>query len=267
LNASTPAPASVSAVRVCIAMLARDARVIRREMVSFVVRTALQPLLITIVFGFLLPHMGYVTSRYTAALLPGVLGICLAMSSLQAVALPMITDFGYFREIDDRLLAPIPIEVVAFEKVASGTLQGMLGGLLVLPIVRLIMGPIAGLDLLHSLEVVPVLLLSSAAFSALGLLLGTALQGQQIGLMFSIIVAPMMTFGCAYYPWQALRVVPVLQWLVLVNPLVYVSEALRAALTPGMPHMPTVISVSALVAIGLAFWFGGLRTFRKRALS
>ena len=62
--------------------------------------------------------------------------------------------------------------------------------------------------------------------------LGTAIAPQQIGLMFSVIIAPMLFFGCAYYPWRGLDVVPVMKYVVLVNPMVYVAEGMRGALTP-----------------------------------
>ena len=55
--------------------------------------------------------------------------------------------------------------------------------------------------------------------------------------MFSAIIAPMMFFGCAYYPWRGLDAVPVMKYLVLINPLVYVAEGMRGALTPEVPHM------------------------------
>ena len=41
--------------------------------------------------------------------------------------------------------------------------------------------------------------------------------------------APMMMFGCAYYPWSMLSAFPGLQYAVLINPLVYASEGLRGA--------------------------------------
>ncbi len=264
---NAPAGSRVPASQVFLAMLNRDLHVARREIAQFLVRTALQPLLITLVFGFLLPRMGFMRAGYTAALLPGVIGICLAFASLQAVALPMITDFGFTREIDDRLLAPVPIEAVAFEKVTSGAIQGAVAGVIVLPIARLLMGPIPGLSFDHVATLIAMVLLGALSFSALGLLLGTAVEGPQIGLLFSMILAPMITFGCAYYPWAALHVVPALQWGVLVNPLVYVSEGLRAALTPHLPHMPTLPTLIALLVLTLAFGRLGLGTFRRRALS
>jgi len=249
------------------ALLRRDVRVARRELPYFLTRTTLQPLLFVVVFGHLLPRMGFVNRAYTAALLPGILGISLAFSSLQSVALPMVADFGFTKEIEDRLLAPVADWIVALEKVVSGILQGVLAALFVLPIARLIMGPIPSLALGHPLEVLAVTVLGAASFSTLGLVLGTVIQGQQIGLMFSIVVAPMIMFGCAYYPWTGLATIPWLQYAVLVNPLVYVSEGMRGALTPTLPHMPVPAVLAALTLVTGLLWVAGLRTFRRRAFS
>jgi ABC-2 type transport system permease protein len=81
-----------------------------------------------------------------------------------------------------------------------------------------------------------------------------------------VIIAPMLFFGCAYYPWRGLDVVPVIKYLVLVNPMVYVAEGMRGALTPGVPHMPLAIVVVALLVISAFFWTLGTRSFFKRAI-
>jgi ABC-2 type transport system permease protein len=128
------------------------------------------------------------------------------------------------------------------------------------------MGPIAALTLSHVGETVVITLLGATAFSALGMWLGTAIAPQQIGLMFSVIIAPMLFFGCAYYPWRGLDVVPVLKYAVLVNPMVYVAEGLRGALTPSVPHMPLAVVGVALVIVAVVFWTLGVRSFYKRAI-
>jgi ABC-2 type transport system permease protein len=256
----------VSAARVFGALLRRDVRVARRELPAFLVRTTLQPIMFTIVFGYLLPKMGFLGREYTSALLPGVLAVSLAMAAVQAVALPMVVDFAATREIEDRLLAPVPTSLVAVEKIVSGILQGIVSALFVLPLARLIMGPIPGLTLSHFGEVLAVAMLGAAAFSAMGLLLGTAVGPQHIGLMFSMIVAPMIFFGCTYYPWRGLDAVPVVKYLVLVNPLVYVSEGMRASLTPGVPHMPLVVVLVMLIVLTVVFGGLGLRAFDRRAI-
>ena len=260
-------PARVSAGRVFWALLRRDLRVARRELAAVLVRVALQPILFVTVFGALLPAMGFVQRSYGAALLPGILAISLAMSSIQSVALPMVADFGWTREIEDRLLAPVPIRLVALEKVAFGVIQGSVAALFVLPVARLIMGPIAGLSIANAGEVVIVTVLGAASFSLMGLWLGTAISPQQIGLMFSVIIAPMIFFGCAYYPWKGLAVVPALQYAVLVNPLVYVAEGMRGALTPSLPHMSLPVVTLALAAICALCWYFGFKAFLRRAMA
>jgi ABC-2 type transport system permease protein len=256
----------VSPSSVFLALLRRDMRVARRELPFFLLRTTMRPLMFVIVFGYLLPKMGFMGRGYTTALLPGVLAISLTFSSIQSVALPMVQDFGWTKEIEDRLLAPVPIWLVAAEKIVAGVLQGVVSALFVLPVARLIMGPIPNLTFGHVGDVLLITVLGAAAFSSLGLFLGAAIQPQQIGLMFGVILAPMIFFGCAYYPWQGLSAVPIMKYAVLINPLVYVAEGMRAALTPGAPHMSLGIVVVALILITALFWTLGMRSFMKRAV-
>jgi ABC-2 type transport system permease protein len=266
LTTSQPDVQPVAVSTVFLALLRRDVRVASKELPFFLLRTTMQPLLFLIVFGYLLPKMSFVGKGYQTALLPGILAVSLSLSAIQSVALPMVQDFGWTKEIEDRLLAPVPTRVIAAEKIAAGMIQGVIAALFVLPIARLVMGPIPALTLSHAGEVIAIVLLGSLAFSSLGMWLGTAIAPQQIGLMFSVIIAPMLFFGCAYYPWRGLDVVPVMKYIVLVNPMVYVSEGMRAALTPGVPHMSLPIVGVALVLISAVFWTLGIRSFYKRAI-
>lgn len=270
LPAQTPARSTrerpVAPSKVFLALLRRDVTVARKELPFFLVRTIMQPLLFIIVFGALLPRMGFVGAAYRAALLPGILAISLTMSAIQAVALPMMQDFGWTKEIEDRLLAPVPTRVVAAEKIVAAVIQALIAAIVVLPIARIIMGPIPNLSFANTGAIIVIALLGATAFSSLGMWLGTAISPQQIGLMFSVIVAPMIFFGCAYYPWRGLDKVPVVKYLVLVNPLVYVAEGLRGVMTPDTPHMSLGVVTIALVILAVAGWMLGMRSFYKRAI-
>jgi len=257
----------VSPGRVFAALLMRDVTVVRRELPYFLIRTALQPLLLVTVFGFLMPRMGIIGKDYTSIMLPGVLALSLTLSAVQAVALPMVQDFGYTKEIEDRLLAPVPIQLVAIEKIVAGTIQGFIASLFVLPIARLIMGPIPGLTFSRAGILLLITILGGASFAAIGLFLGTGIPPQQIGLMFTVILGPMMMFGCTYFPWRGLDAVPAMKYAVLIDPLVYVSEGLRSALTPNLPHMSLWAISAALMGLTTFFTLLGLRTFTKRAIS
>jgi ABC-2 type transport system permease protein len=103
--------------------------------------------------------------------------------------------------------------------------------------------------------------------SAGGLALGCSVGQTQIGLMFSLVLAPMMMFGCAYYPWSALSSFPILKVAVLVNPLVYASEGLRGALAPVPGQMPMAAVLGALIGIDVLLLVLGLRKFHSKAVS
>ena len=113
------------------ALLRRDALVGARNLVSVLIGTAFQPLMLTVMFGYLLPHMGFVSEAYKTALLPGVIAVTLMLSSLQAVALPLIIDFGLSNQIEDRLLAPAGTRTLVAEKIVAGVAQGTCASLLV----------------------------------------------------------------------------------------------------------------------------------------
>jgi ABC-2 type transport system permease protein len=253
--------------RTFLALLSRDVRVARRNLLPLLLQTLLQPLLLVFVFGRVLTSSGLVTGEYKSMLLPGVIALSMLLAGIQSVAMPLISEFQFTREIEDRLLAPIEIEWVAVEKLLAGMAQALIAGLVVLPAAWLLLGPDVGLSLGHPIELASILLLVALLASAVGLLLGCSIGQAQIGLMFTLVLAPMIFFGCTYYPWSALSAFPALQKIVLVNPIVYASEGLRAILAPQLPHLPTAAIFAALAAFDALFLTLGLRQFRRKAVS
>lgn len=185
---------------------------------------------------------------------------------MQAVALPLVVEFGFTKEIEDRLLAPISISGVALEKIFLGTIQAIIAGLIVLPLAWLLMGRVLDLRLINPFLLIAVTLLTSWLFAALGLLIGTIAESQHVGLMLNLLLGPMVFFGCTYYPWVTLAVIPWFQIAVLIDPLVYASEGFRAALTPHLPHMPVWLILGSLSGFCIFFTWIGLRFFKMRAL-
>ena len=181
--------------------------------------------------------------------------------------MPLIAEFQFTREIEDRLLAPMEISWLAIEKVVAGTLQALAAGIMVIPCAWLLLRPGVDLSLRAPLLFAAVALLV-ALFSAIGgLALGCSVEQTHIGLMFSLVVAPMIFFGCTYYPWSALQNFPIMQKIVLVNPLVYASEGLRLALVPQFPHLPLLAVLAGLLFFNVLLLTLGLRQFHKKAVT
>jgi ABC-2 type transport system permease protein len=249
------------------ALLSRDAHVARRNLLPTLSQNLLQPLLLTFVFGRVLTSSGMMQAGYKQILLPGIISISMVMGGIWAVAMPVISEFQFTREIEDRLLAPIEAHWLGVEKIVAGMIQALVGGLVVIPSAWLVMGAGVSLDFGNLGAFLGIAVLVALFSAAGGLLLGCSINQQHIGLMFSMIIAPMMMFGCAYYPWSQLAAFPGLQYAVLINPMVYASEGLRGSLVPQTPHMPLGAIVPVLVALDGIFLVLGIKRFCSKAVS
>src|SRR5579872_5729032 len=218
------------------AMLARDAHVARRNGITLLLQTFLQPLMFVFIFGRVMVRSGYMPERYKSLLLPGIIAISMTFTGVWAVAMPLIAEFQFTREIEDRLLAPISVGWIAIEKVISGMLQALVSGLVVLPMAWLVLRPGVQISIGTPLTFAVIICLVAGFSACGGLALGCSINQQHIGLMFSMVMTPMIFFGCTYYPWSALNTFPILQKVVLINPLVYASEGMRATLAPQFQH-------------------------------
>src|ERR1700733_10082607 len=188
-------------------------------------------------------------------------------SGIAAVALPLAQEFGVTREIDDRVMCPLPIGAVAIEKVVFSALQSIVAAVLVFPLAYYVPSTPVAAHVSSWPFLIAVLILASLLSGALGLTIGTSVQPKQISLIFGVVVVPITFLGCVYYPWANLGSIPWLKYGVLVNPIVYISEGLRAALTPSMAHMPDAWILIALVFFLALLTWVGMRGFRRRVVS
>jgi ABC-2 type transport system permease protein len=261
--------AAITAFR---ALLGRDLHVLIRNLKEFLPRTILQPLLLVFVFTYVFPKIGQgiggtgaAASAFSTLLVAGVIALAVLFQGIQAVALPLVTEFGVTREIEDRVLAPLPIDLVSAEKIVSGALQGLFAALIVFPIALFV--PAAPVHLAINWPVLITLApLACLMCSALGLMFGTVFNPRTIPMLFGVVVLPITFLGCIYYPWAALAPIKWLQITVLANPLVYVSEGFRAALTK-TPTMSLWAVYPVLIGLTGLFSFIGMRNFRKRVIA
>ena len=261
------------------ALLLRDLTVLRKTLNEFLPRTILQPFLLVFVFTYVFPKIGQgvgggggpaAQSAFATLLVAGVVGITILFQGIQSVALPMVQEFGYTKEIEDRVLAPLPVSFVALAKVTSGAIQGLIAALLVFPIAAVV--PANDVHLSFNWPVVLTLIpLACVASSALGLTFGTRFEPRTVPMMFGVIIIPITFLGCVYYSWTALGPIKVwgfswLKWLVLVNPLVYMSEGFRGAFTTAN-HLSLAVVYLALAGFAALFLYLGINGFKKRVLS
>jgi ABC-2 type transport system permease protein len=248
------------------ALCGRDAWVtVRHESVSFLAQALLQPVFFLFVFGRVLPEIGAARGAYGSQLMPGVMALTLVLTALQNTALPLVIEFSFTKEIEDRLLAPLPVYAVAVQKMTMAALRGIIAGALILPLAELILPGGIHLGGAHWAAVVAILVFGALAAGAMGLVLGTAVPPNRISVAFAVVLTPLIFTGATFYPWSGLHHQRWFQVVTLFNPLTYVSEGLRASLTAA-PHLaPGWIALGLAASLAL-FGVLGTRLFVRRAI-
>ena len=132
------------------ALMLRDLVVLKKTFREFVLRTVIRPFLLCFVFLFVFPKIGQAVgggghgtgaTAFATVLVPGVVGISIMFQGVQSIALTMAQEFGFTREIEDRVQAPCPIWLVAVSKILSGAVQGPIAAAIVFPIASVVHGP------------------------------------------------------------------------------------------------------------------------------
>ena len=261
----TAAPARPAVGRAFRALLWRDVFVTGRELVPFLLQVVLQPVFLLFVFGKVLVELGFATEQYSDVLLPGVIALAAFLTALQTTAFPLVIDFSYTKEIEDRLLAPLPTYLVAVEKIVFSLLRALVAALVMFPISLWVLGslPVRWSD-------APVLLLflvlGSLVGACVGMTIGTFVTPNRINVVFAVVLTPLLFTGSTQFPWQSLDGLRWFQVVCAVNPLTYVSEALRAQMAPDLPHLPLWVCALALTGFLVLFGATSLIGFRRRAL-
>jgi ABC-2 type transport system permease protein len=250
-----------------LALLRRDLLVAARNAGMILTATLTQPILVVLVFGNILPRLGLVADEFRTVMVPGLMSITMLMAGVQGVLMPLSADLAGTREVDERLLAPITVFGVAVEKVVAGAIHSALAGLIALPAMMLLIHQVTGVAVEpRKALLLPLVAACGMVSAAFGLALGTRVQPRYAGLLFAVVLGPLMLFGCAYYPYAALEVLGPLQYVFLLNPLVFMSEAMRLAVTPQVRHMPVALMLGGLALYGTLFLMMGARTFARRTI-
>ena len=247
------------------AILRRDLYVTWSELPIFLAQVILQPLFVLFVFGKLLGSLGYTRSVYASLLFPGMLALTVIITSMQTLAFPLVVEFGWTKEIEDRLLAPLRLGLVAAEKIVFAALRGVIAAALMIPVGILVLGSVpwrwSALPLFLG-----VLILAALLGAGLGLVLGTLVPPNQINAVLSLVFTPLLFTGCSQYPWPSLARLHWFQIITAGNPITYASEGLRAALVPSVPHIRPWISLTILVAALALLIAIGIGGFYRRAV-
>jgi ABC-2 type transport system permease protein len=195
-DAPTPRP---TLAKTFWAMMTREFRVLRRNAISTLTRAVMQPLLFVFVFAYVLPKIGggmMVAGagggvNFATILVPGLMASILMMQGIFGTTMPLVMEFSWRqRTIEDRALAPVPIRVLAIQKILAGSIQSFIGACIVFPIVLFVhaAGQAPHVNVTNWALLLVILVFGATLTSSLGLLLGTLADPRKMQTVFAVIL-------------------------------------------------------------------------------
>jgi ABC-2 type transport system permease protein len=214
-----------------------------------------RPAIWMILFGGGLHHsMNGVVGRgvdYRQFVYSGALAMTILFGGMfQGVTLVWDREFGMLREV---LVAPISRTAIALGKTIGGAAVALVQGLVAAafaPMVGVSLGPADCLRLLLAMSVL------SLGVTALGVAVGSRMRTfEGFGVISNFVILPLYFLSGGVFPADGLP--PWMKTLVLLNPITYGVDLMRAAIR--QPHAfstgldASLLSVFALVMCGVAF--------------
>lgn len=251
------------------AILGRHIRVHLRNWYTATLPPVCEPLIMLLAFGVGLGRqMGTLTwsgaeFNYLHYLAPGILAYTAFMSAFFQALFAAYIRMHFQKSWEGQLTTQVRLEHVVWgEALWAATMATAYA-----VIVCLVLGGfgLAGALTLHWSwlpAVVPLLFLTALAFSAIGLLFTAILPSMDhMSLPFFLVIMPIGFASSTYFPMPD---IPVLNALVLFNPLHHLAEGLRQLLLNGLPtwHLAAAAGLSLLLLAALIPL--DMRLLRKR---
>jgi len=252
------------------AFLRRDAYVYRERIVRFIFNYAfLYAVMYGLCFGYLLPKIGMSVSVQTFS--ATVMFVGLLLFALSGCAFAINGDFLFDSDKDqltNYYLTIVPYWFIIIEKIIFGSVLLFLCMVPYYIFMKLCFFSTFDLSHMSLIKVLIILYLSCLYAMTFSIMFACIVKYpvKQIRHFYRRIHFPMIVLGGVLVPWKAIaKFSTLLGYIVLINPLIYVTEGLRHSFLGGDYFFTFWVCVSALIIFTLIALTTACIFFRRKA--
>lgn len=237
--------------------------IIRRGLLGSIIDSCVWAGSCTFVSGYLMQSLG-VSSSYGLFFLGGAIASA-GLFDLYGNVTNLVTDFENAKSIFFYILTPSTRYVVFASLACSYLFVGLLTTLVFIPIGKLILWDTfvwANVNWPQLLTVIVCANLFYATFT----IATTAMikRSSNMNHLWTRIIFPLWFFGGLQFSWNTLyKLCPIAAYISLLNPIMYTTEGVRAALFGSADYFPWWISCLMLGVFSALAWWYGTRTLKK----
>jgi ABC-2 type transport system permease protein len=214
--------------------------------------------------GYILPMFGL--SQEFAAFFAASFGISCGWFEIYPQVANLLADMENERHIDYHLTLPLPGWMVFTKMACATTLSALLMNAVTLAVAKVMLWNILSFAHLSWWKLILALMVTSFFFGCFMVLMAGIVKNlESIGNVFMRLLHPMLFYGGFQFSWQAISsLVPSLGYVILLNPYIYASEGMRAAILGQDGYLPFWLCMLMLILFSLVFvWYGMIRLKRR----
>lgn len=192
--------------------------------------------------------------NYLEFILPGMVALSSMTVSFGGTTFSICGDRLFTKNFEELLLVPVHPLALHLGKMLAGVVRGLMTSGSVILVALLFTG---NWRFLHPLFLL-LLVLNSAVFAALGVIVGLTVRSlEAVGLYNNFVIVPMSFLGATFFDPATLPAV--LKAVVYLLPLTYASIGLRAAAYLPLSEFPWYsLPILLVMAIALSLWGANL---------
>ncbi|MCH9626558.1 MAG: hypothetical protein S4CHLAM2_01800 [Chlamydiales bacterium] len=178
----------------------------------------------------------------------------------------LIADIDGDRTISQLLVFPIRSDWVFAYYGFFWAIASILLTLLLFPLGKLLMFERFHLSEMSYIRLIPIYIAANLFYGFFSLWLASLLKGlSNINSIWMRAINPMWMFGAYFYSWHASYTLsPVIGYVSLINPMVYIMEGMRAAALGQKDYLPYWICLMMICLFTLVLGLDAVRRLKKR---
>jgi ABC-2 type transport system permease protein len=247
-----------------LSLLARDLRIFKEGFFNKFIDICIQLITMVVVFGYFLPSNG-LSSDFGPFVLIGVIA-SFGFFDVVGKVMQMVVDMEGDKTILYTLSLPISQWLVFFYIGLSWAISSSIICALLFPLGKLLFWSSLDLSKVHIARFLLAFVLSNIFFGFFALWLSSMCRKMtSLQHIFVRVINPLYMFGGSFSTWQsAYALAPIIGYLTLLNPIVYVMEGMRAAVLGQEGYLPFWLSCGALVLFTTFFAWHAISRLKKR---
>lgn len=215
------------------------------------------------IMGYIMQYFGLKTGFGTFQL--GGLIACAGLWETYYHIITMIGDFENARSIDYQLTLPVPSWIIFLSKATSYAIEYAVFALLILPLGKLALWNQLDLTAISYGKLLLTVTVFSIFFASFVIWAASRTHFKKLGHLWRRLIFPLGFLGGFQFSWIAVHSsLPWLSYLTLLNPMVYVTEATRAAVVGQNGFINFWICIGALILFAIGAFVFGYRKLKTR---